>query len=74
VATTSRRIDGPGQQVGPQRRQLDVARRAVEEPETELVLQLPDQHAQARWRDEECFGGPAEALMLGDQVEPSQLP
>ena len=55
-------------------RQLDPARRAVEEAVAELGLELADQHTQARGREEERLRRASEAQVLGDEVEGSELP
>jgi hypothetical protein len=46
-----------------------VPRRAVEQPESELVLELTDQQAQPRWSNEERFCGPREVVVLSDEEE-----
>jgi hypothetical protein len=54
--------------------QLDVTRCAVEQSEPDATLQLFDQHAEARWRDEKRFGRAGEIVMLGRETESAQLP
>jgi hypothetical protein len=55
------------------RRQRDVAGRAIEQAESELVLQLANQDAQAGWRDEQRIRGAREAAMLRDEQEGAKL-
>jgi len=53
--------------------QGDVARGSIKEPESKLVLQLPDQNAQTGRRYEESFSRPGKALMLGGQNKCAKL-
>ncbi len=61
------------EQVGAMARETDLPGRAVEEAIAELSLELADQHAQARWRDEERLGRTREAAMVGHQMERAKL-
>jgi len=56
-----------GEQFGSRRSKGNLSCRAVEEPDTQLVLQLLDQDAQPRRGDEERASGPSEAAMLRNQ-------
>ena len=55
------------------RGQGDVACRSIEEPESELVLQFTDQHAQPGGGDEERFRGAGEVVVLRDEKKRPQL-
>jgi hypothetical protein len=51
-----------------------VASRAIKEPESELILELPDEQTQAGCGDEQGFRRPCEVVMLGHQQERPKLP
>ena len=56
------------------RGELDPAGRAVEQTKPHTPFELLDQHAQARWRDEEHLGRAREIVMLRREAEGAQLP
>jgi pimeloyl-ACP methyl ester carboxylesterase len=60
---------GHRQQFVTVRRQRDATGGALKQSKSELMLELPDQHAQARWGDEKSFGGARETLVLGDEMK-----
>jgi hypothetical protein len=51
-----------------------VPSRAIEEPESQLILELPDEQAQAGCGDEQRFRRPSEVVMLRHQQERAKLP
>src|SRR5262249_20291448 len=61
------------EQIGPVARQLDLSGGAIEEAIAELILELANEHAQARRRDEQRLSRTREAEMLGDEMERAQL-
>ena len=59
---------------GPGGRERDPARRAVEEPRVELLLELPDLERHRRLRHEQRLGRPGEREVLRDRVEDLDAP
>ena len=53
--------------------QLDMACGPIEQTKTQLIFQLPYQHAQPGGRDEESFCRPRETLMPGCKQEGPKL-
>ena len=51
----------------------DLARGALEKPETELAFELADQHRHARLRDEQLLRCAREALVAGREYERLEL-
>src|SRR3546814_15375691 len=47
----------------------DTARRPVDEPQVQALLQCPQLMAERRWRDAKLVGGASKALMPGDRQE-----
>jgi hypothetical protein len=62
-------IAGLGQEFPPDRRQLDTARRAVEQLQVQIGFQLLDAPRQRGLRDVQLLCGLAEAAQLGDHHE-----
>ena len=64
---------GHRQQFVTVRCQRDATGGALKQSKAELMLEHLDQHAQARWGDEESFRGTRETLVLGDEMKRFEL-
>src|SRR3546814_5297429 len=69
VVDVAKRRRDAREELLPRLGQRDTARRPVDEPQVQALLQCPQLMAERRWRDAKLVGGASKALMPGDRQE-----